>query len=150
MFDFIDSVYPYSYLEIHPTKSYYSYSIHQHNMQDMDIMLEAMQSWIGATTICCTPFTRLGKWSLEFHRPGNSRTQVRIDQQTNITEIQPGNDVLAALCISYAFDKALCQPMVTIIGYQETEYRGDKDNNNNFYQLMPSTLYFSFDLKFHI
>ena len=118
----LESVYPHSLLEIQPTKASYRYSVHQPNMKDMDLIWEAMQGWIGATVICCTPLTRYIKWKLKFHQPGVKNTKIKIDQSMNLLEIEPGQDVLAALCVAYAFDKALCQPMVTIVGYQETEY----------------------------
>ena len=50
-------------------------------------------------------------------------------QSKNVLEVERGNDLLAALCIAYAFDKALCQPLVTIIGYQEKEHMDDDDES---------------------
>ena len=95
----------------------------------MDTKLEAMHGWLGSMTVCCTPMVRLGKWQLDFHRPGCGDPEINIDQSTNLLEVERGNDLLAALCISYAFDKALCQPLVTIIGYQEKEHPDDDEES---------------------
>jgi hypothetical protein len=72
---------------------------------------------------------RFGKWQLDFHRPGAGDPEINIDQSKNLLEVERGNDLLAALCIAYAFDKALCQPMVTIVGYQEKEHMDDDDDS---------------------
>lgn len=94
----------------------------------MDCNLEAMHGWLGSMTICCTPMVRFGKWQMEFHRPGAGDPELNLDQSKNLLEVERGNDLLAALCIAYAFDKALCQPLVTIIGYQEKEHMDDDDS----------------------
>jgi hypothetical protein len=72
---------------------------------------------------------RFGKWQIDFHRPGAGDPEINIDQSKNLLEVERGNDLLAALCIAYAFDKALCQPIVTIIGYQEKEHMDDDDDS---------------------
>jgi hypothetical protein len=95
----------------------------------MDTILEAMHGWLGSMTVCCTPMVRLGKWQLEFHRPNSGDPEINIDQSKNLLEVESGNDLLAALCIAYAFDKALCQPLVTIIGYEEKEHPDDDDDS---------------------
>lgn len=95
----------------------------------MDLHLEAMHGWLGSMTVCCTPMVRLGKWQMDFHRPGAGDPEINIDQSKNLLEVERGNDLLAALCIAYAFDKALCQPLVTIIGYQEKEHMDDDDES---------------------
>lgn len=94
----------------------------------MDCHLEAHHGWLGSMTICCTPLVRFGKWQIDFHRPGAGDPELNIDQAKNLLEVERGNDLLAALCIAYAFDKALCQPLVTIIGYQEKEHMDDDDS----------------------
>lgn len=94
----------------------------------MDCHLEAHHGWLGSMTICCTPLVRFGKWQIDFHRPGAGDPELNIDQSKNLLEVERGNDLLAALCIAYAFDKALCQPLVTIIGYQEKEHMDDDDS----------------------
>jgi hypothetical protein len=94
----------------------------------MDCHLEAMHGWLGTMTICCTPMVRFGKWQMDFHRPGAGDPELNLDQSKNLLEVERGNDLLAALCIAYAFDKALCQPLVTIIGYQEKEHMDDDDS----------------------
>lgn len=80
-------------------------------------------------TVCCTPMIRFGKWQLDLHRPGAGDPEIVIDQSKNLLEVERGNDLLAALCIAYAFDKALCQPLVSIIGYQEKEHLDDDDDS---------------------
>lgn len=98
-------------------------------MEGMETVLHAMHGWLGSTTVCCTPMVRFGKWQIDFHRPGAGDPELNIDQSKNILEVERGNDLLAALCIAYAFDKALCQPLVTIIGYQEKEHMDDDDES---------------------
>lgn len=100
----------------------------------MDTLLEAMHGWLGSMTVCCTPMVRLGKWQMDFHRPGAGDPEINIDQSKNLLEVERGNDLLAALCIAYAFDKALCQPLVTIIGYQEKEHPDDDDDSLESYE----------------
>jgi hypothetical protein len=114
---------------IRPLKCKYAYSVHEEDMESMDVFLEAMHGWLGSMTVCCTPMVRLGKWQIDFHRPGAGDPEINIDQSKNLLEVERGNDLLAALCISYAFDKALCQPLVTIIGYQEKEHMDDDDDS---------------------
>ena len=123
------SVYPFSFLSVRPMKCRYSYSVHNEDMEKTDTHLEAMHGWLGSMTVCCTPMVRFGKWQLDFHRPGSGDPEINIDQAKNLLEVERGNDLLAALCIAYAFDKALCQPMVTIIGYQEKEHVDDDDDS---------------------
>lgn len=123
------SVYPFSFLSVRPMKCRYSYSIHNEDMEDTDIQLEAMHGWLGSMTVCCTPMVRFGKWQLDLHRPGAGDSEINIDQSKNLLEVERGNDLLAALCIAYAFDKALCQPLVSIIGYQEKEHLDDDDDS---------------------
>ena len=123
------SVYPFSFLSIRPMKCRYAYSIHNESMDRMDTHLEAMHGWLGSMTVCCTPMVRFGKWQLDFHRPGAGDPELNIDQSKNILEVERGNDLLAAMCIAYAFDNALCQPMVTIVGYQEKEHVDDDDDS---------------------
>jgi len=122
------SVYPFSFLQVKPTKCRYAYSVHEEDLENMDCHLEASHGWLGSTTICCTPLVRFGKWQMDFHRPGAGDPEINIDQSKNLLEVERGNDLLAALCIAYAFDKALCQPLVTIIGYQEKEHLDDDDS----------------------
>eukprot|EP00536_Pseudo-nitzschia_multiseries_P002613 jgi/Psemu1/283849/fgenesh1_pg.35_\ len=123
------SVYPFSFLSIRPMKCRYNYSVHNEDMERTDTHLEAMHGWLGSMTVCCTPMVRFGKWQLDFHRPGAGDPEINIDQSKNLLEVERGNDLLAALCIAYAFDKALCQPMVTIVGYQEKEHLDDDDDS---------------------
>mmetsp|Transcript_27721 Transcript_27721/g.61038 ORF Transcript_27721/g.61038 Transcript_27721/m.61038 type:complete len:352 (+) Transcript_27721:127-1182(+) len=122
-------VYPFSFLSIRPTKCRYSYAVHNEDMERTDVHLEAMHGWLGSMTVCCTPMVRFGKWQIDFHRPGDGDPEINIDQSKNLLEVERGNDLLAALCISYAFDKALCQPIVTIVGYTEKEHVDDDDDS---------------------
>jgi len=123
------SVYPFSFLSVRPMKCRYSYAVHNEDMEHTETQLEAMHGWLGSMTVCCTPMVRFGKWQLDFHRPGAGDPEINIDQSKNLLEVERGNDLLAALCIAYAFDKALCQPMVTIVGYQEKEHMDDDDDS---------------------
>ena len=123
------AVYPFSFLQVRPLRCHYSYQVHDEDLSGMDLQLEAMHGWLGSMTVCCTPMVRLGKWQLDFHRPGAGDPEINIDQSKNLLEVERGNDLLAALCIAYAFDKALCQPLVTIIGYQEKEHMDDDDES---------------------
>ena len=118
----LDTIYPYSSLDILPFRTKYAYHIHHDNLQDDEVVLQAHHGWLGATTVCCTPMVRLAKWQIDFHRPERREPELNIDQPKNLLEVERGNDLLAALCIAYAFDKALCQPLVTIIGYRQAEY----------------------------
>jgi hypothetical protein len=129
----IESVYPFSFLEIKPLKCRYAYSVHQEDMEQLDVHMEAMHGWLGSMTVCCTPMVRFGKWQIDFHRPQAGDPEIHIDQSKNLLEVERGNDLLAALCIAYAFDKALCQPLVTIIGYQEKEHMDDDDESLDSY-----------------
>lgn len=131
------SVYPFSFLQIHPLKCRYEYCVHQEDLGSMDTQLEAMHGWLGSMTVCCTPMVRLGKWQVDFHRPNAGDPEINIDQSKNLLEVERGNDLLAALCIAYAFDKALCQPLVTIIGYQEKEHPDDDDDSVESYEDAP-------------
>jgi len=124
-----ESVYPFSFLQIQPLKCRYEYCVHEADLEGMDTKLEAMHGWLGSMTVCCTPMVRLGKWQLDFHRPGSGDPEINIDQSKNLLEVERGNDLLAALCIAYAFDRALCQPLVTIIGYQEKEHPDDDEES---------------------
>jgi hypothetical protein len=132
-----ESVYPFSFLQIHPLKCRYEYCVHQEDLGSMDTQLEAMHGWLGSMTVCCTPMVRLGKWQVDFHRPNAGDPEINIDQSKNLLEVERGNDLLAALCIAYAFDKALCQPLVTIIGYQEKEHPDDDDDSVESYEDAP-------------
>lgn len=123
------SVYPFSFLSVRPMKCRYAYSVHNEDMGGTDVQLEAMHGWLGSMTVCCTPMVRFGKWQLDLHRPGAGDPEINIDQAKNLLEVERGNDLLAALCIAYAFDKALCQPLVSIIGYQEKEHIDDDDDS---------------------
>jgi len=131
------SVYPFSFLQIHPLKCRYEYCVHEEDLGSMNTQLEAMHGWLGSMTVCCTPMVRLGKWQVEFHRPNEGDPEINIDQSKNLLEVERGNDLLAALCIAYAFDKALCQPLVTIIGYQEKEHPDDDDDSVESYEDAP-------------
>ncbi|KAL3907371.1 MAG: hypothetical protein SGARI_003569 [Bacillariaceae sp.] len=123
------AVYPFSFLQVRPMRCHYAYQVHDDDLEGMDLQLEAMHGWLGSMTVCCTPMIRLGKWQMDFHRPGAGDPEINIDQSKNLLEVERGNDLLAALCIAYAFDKALCQPLVTIIGYQEKEHMDDDDES---------------------
>ena len=131
-------VYPHSTLYIEPMKSRYEYFIHKPDMNHDRTntskeppILVGMDGWLGAMIVCCTPAVKYGKWSIIFHQPGVGDPEVYIDQSKNLLQIESHNDMLASLCIAYAFDMALHQPMVTNIGYQEVDYDVDDSVNDN-------------------
>ena len=124
-----ESVFPFSFLHIRPMRCRYEYAVHRDDLEGTDTIMHAMHGWLGSMTVCCTPMVRFGKWQVEFHRPGAGDPELNIDQSKNLLEVERGNDLLAALCIAYAFDKALCQPLVTIIGYEEKEHLDDDDDS---------------------
>ena len=84
--------------------------------------LIAQNGWMGFMTIWCTPMTRCGKWTVQYRRPNQRETKINIDQWKNIVEVQPGQDVLAGLCMAYIFDVCQRQPFVTLMGKQDPEY----------------------------
>lgn len=84
--------------------------------------LVAQNGWMGFMTIWCTPMTRCFKWTLQFRRPNQRETKVDIDQWKNVVTSEPGQDVLAGLCMAYIFDVCQRQPFVTLMGKQDPEY----------------------------
>jgi hypothetical protein len=40
-------------------------------------------------------------------------------------DVGPGNDLLAALCMAYIFDRYQCQPLVTVFGNDPEEFESD-------------------------
>ena len=137
-------VYPHSTLYIEPMKSRYEYFIHKSDMKNHHDrtnintssnkeppILVGMDGWLGTMIVCCTPAVKYGKWSMIFHQPGVGDPEIYINQSKNLLQIECQNDLLASLCIAYAFDMALHQPMVTNIGYEEVDYDVDDDSDNN-------------------
>ena len=126
-------VYPHSTLSIEPMKSRYEYHIHKPNMKrsdDDEPTLVGMDGWLGMMIVCCTPAVRHGNWALIFHQPGVGDPEIYICQRRNLLQVEAGNDLLASLCIAYAFDMALQQPMVTNIGYEEADYDVSDDEDD--------------------
>lgn len=121
-----EKVYPFSYLDVNQQKGKFAYKFYEFEDGEMKLeerpKLVAQNGWLGFMTIWCTPMTRCGKWTTEFRRPGHRETKILVDQWKNLVEVQPGQDVLAGLCLSYIFDVCQRQPFVTMLGKQDPEY----------------------------
>lgn len=119
-------IYPFSYLDVNQQKGKFAYKFYEYEEGEMKLeerpKLIAQNGWLGFMTIWCTPMTRLGKWTTEFRRPNTRETKILIDQWKNLVEVQPGQDVLAGLCMAYIFDVCQRQPFVTLMGKQDPEY----------------------------
>jgi hypothetical protein len=122
----IEKVYPFSYVDHNPQKGKFQYKFY--TFEDGEMKLEerpkliAQNGWIGFMTIWCTPMTRCGKWTVQYRRPNQRETKIDINQWKNLVEVQPGQDVLAGLCMAYIFDVCQRQPFVTLMGKQDPEY----------------------------
>lgn len=92
--------------------------------------LVADNGWMGFMTIWCTPMTRCFKWTSAFRRPNHRDTKILINQWKDLVEVEPGQDVLAALCIGYIFDVCQRQPFVTLLGKQDPEYDVPDDDGS--------------------
>src|SRR3569832_2612763 len=64
---------------------------------------------------------RLGNFTNKFHKPSSRATLIDVDQWKNIVTVGPGNDLLAALCMAYVFDRVQNQPLITVVGRDEDE-----------------------------
>ena len=59
------------------------------------------------------------------------KTTIQIDQWRNCVHAGVGNDLLAALCMAYIFDRYQCQPLITVFGRsEEDEYENLEDNSS--------------------
>lgn len=121
-------VYPFSYLEFHPMKGMFFYREFDDLEQLRDPRLIGQNPWLGFMLACCTPLLRFGNFACSFHKARSPKTVLEVDQWTNTVIIGPGNDMLAALCIAYVFDKCKCQPMVTVVGGSDDDDLEDPDD----------------------
>ncbi|CAB9512654.1 expressed unknown protein [Seminavis robusta] len=127
-------VYPFSYLEVNQQKGKFAYRFYEYEDGEMRLedgapKLVANNAWLGFMTIWCTPMVRCGKWTTQFRRPHARETKIDINQWKNTVEIEPGQDVLAALCMAYVFDQCQRQPFVTLMGKQDPEYDAPDDGS---------------------
>ena len=120
-------VYPFSYLQISPMKGRFFYRIFETPDELSSPKLVSENPWLGFMSVCCTPIMRCGKWTAQFRKNRSRSTVLSIDQWKNTVEVGPGNDLLAALCMAYVFDKVQCQPMITHFG-KDDEYNEELDN----------------------
>jgi len=120
-------VYPFSYLEVQPLKGIFLYRHFDAYEQLKPPRLVSQNPWLGFMTVCCTPLMRFGNFSTRFRKAKSSRTTLAIDQWSNTVKVGPGNDLLAALCIAYVFDRVQGQPLITVIGRDEEEELEEED-----------------------
>jgi hypothetical protein len=121
-------IYPHSYLEVNPMKGKFNYRFLDDDRQMTRSRLSAMNPWMGFMMGCCTCCMRCARFTAQFKKR-NLTAQVFVDQWRNIVKVGPNNDLLAALCIAYVFDKCQNQPMVTLIGADEEDYAAPEDDN---------------------
>lgn len=131
-------VYPFSYLEIQPLKGRFLYRHFDNQERLKPPRMLSQNPWVGFMMVCCTPLMRFGNFTNKFHKPSSRATIIDIDQWKNIVTVGPGNDLLAALCMAYVFDRVQNQPLVTVVGREEDEEleeasiesKDDKKNRN--------------------
>ena len=109
-------VYPFSYMQVTAMKGRFFYRLFNHDQKTGPPRLMAENPWMGFMVVCCTPAVRMGKWAAKFKRATTGRTTIHVDQWKNTVQVGPGNDLLAALCMAYIFDRYQCQPFVTVFG----------------------------------
>lgn len=121
-------IYPHSYLELNPLKGRFAYRFVDHSRQFTRPRLFADNPWLGFMMGCCTCCMRCGKFTAKFKKRDQT-TQVFVDQWRNTVKVAPNNDLLAALCMAYVFDKSQNQPMVVMYGADEEDYAKTDDNS---------------------
>jgi len=141
-------VYPFSYLQVNPVKGRFFYRYFDNQEGLGPPRMRAMNPWLGFMVVCCTPMIRCGKWTASFKRRSQHVPTIHVDQWRNCVDVGPGNDLLAALCMAYIFDRYQCQPLVTVFGNDEDDlehddasigsdeerqqpYKDDDNNDNN-------------------
>jgi hypothetical protein len=121
-----EKLYPFSYLEVNQQKGKFAYYFYEFEDGEMKLeerpKLVAQNGWLGFMTIWCTPMVRCGKWTTQFRRPQARETKIDVDQWKSEVRVEPGQDVLAGLCMAYVFDVCQRQPFVTLVGKQDPEY----------------------------
>jgi hypothetical protein len=124
-------VYPFSYLQVSPMKGRFFYRYFDNQGGLSPPKMRADNPWLGFMVVCCTPMVRCGKWTASFKRRSlNAPPTIHVDQWRNCVDVGPGNDVLAALCIAYVFDRYQCQPLVTVIGMDDDDDADDNARDN--------------------
>lgn len=116
-------VYPFSYLQVSPLKGRFYYRVFDNQGGLSAPKLRAENPWLGFMVVCCTPMVRMGKWTASYQRRTSATPTIYVDQWRNCVDVGPGNDLLAALCLAYVFDRYQCQPLVTVFGVGD----GDDD-----------------------
>jgi hypothetical protein len=124
-------VYPFSYLQVNPMKGRFFYRYFDNQGGLSPPKMRADNPWLGFMVVCCTPMVRCGKWTASFKRRSlNAPPTIHVDQWRNCVDVGPGNDVLAALCMAYVFDRYQCQPLVTVFGMEDDDDEADDKSIN--------------------
>lgn len=128
-------VYPFSYLQVNPMKGRFFYRYFDNHEGLGAPRMRADNPWLGFMVVCCTPMVRCGKWTASFKRRGlHTAPTIHVDQWRNCVDVGPGNDMLAALCMAYVFDRYQCQPLVTVFGMDPMEDGADDRSINTHEQ----------------
>lgn len=114
-------IYPFAYLEIHPMKGRFIYRHFDRKEKLKPPRMISTNPWFGFMVVCCTPLMRFGRFTTKFHKPNTPYTVIEVDQWKNQVQVGPGNDLLAALCMAYVFDRVQGQPLITVVGRDEDE-----------------------------
>jgi hypothetical protein len=124
-------VYPFSYLQVNPMKGRFFYRYFDNQGGLSPPKMRADNPWLGFMVVCCTPMVRCGKWTASFKRRSlNAPSTIHVDQWRNCVDVGPGNDVLAALCMAYVFDRYQCQPLVTVFGVDDEDDGDNRDDKS--------------------
>lgn len=141
-------VYPFSYLQVSPMKGRFYYRLFDNQEGLSPPKMKSENPWLGFMVVCCTPIVRAGKWTASFRRKNQTMPTIHVDQWRNCVDIGPGNDVLAALCMAYVFDRYQCQPLITVVGGEKEQYlqpddhsiesdEGDVEKNDMYFENTP-------------
>jgi hypothetical protein len=122
-------VYPFSYLQVSPMKGRFYYRMFDNQEGLSPPKMKSENPWLGFMVVCCTPIVRAGKWTASFRRKNQNMPTIHVDQWRNCVDIGPGNDVLAALCMAYVFDRYQCQPLITVVGGEKEQYLQPDDHS---------------------
>ena len=123
-------VYPFSYLQVSPMKGRFYYRMFDNQEGLSPPKMKSENPWLGFMVVCCTPIVRTGKWTASFRRKNQTMPTIHVDQWRNCVDIGPGNDVLAALCMAYVFDRYQCQPLITVVGGEKEQYLLQPDDHS--------------------
>lgn len=124
-------VYPFSYLQVTAMKGRFFYRLFNNDQKTGPPRMMAENPWLGFMVVCCTNAVRMGKWTAQFKKATTGRTTIRVDQWRNTVDVGPGNDLLAALCMAYVFDRYQCQPFITVFGRNESDEYEEKDDDDD-------------------